>query len=36
MDRNKIDQQLDRRMEKMDLKDAMNSGREPITDLPAR
>ena len=32
MDRNKIDQQLDRRMEKMDLKEAVNSGREPITD----
>ena len=32
MDRNKIDQQLDRRMEKMDLANAIASGREPLTD----
>ena len=32
MDRNKIDQQLDRRVEKIDLKNAILSGREPITD----
>ena len=32
MDRNKLDQQLDRRMEKLDLRVAQSSGREPIRE----